>query len=165
MDLKSMTTLLQEVERLNNNTPNGVIIDTDTILADIIKEADFEVTGLAQEIFNTWRRSSDKKSVEEVFYSLTGIEFANYLLKCQKELSRYQKREEVIEVSKIRQQIMKELKNGKDQVEKTKLLEAVSVVCDCSRKEVEQEYSKMKKENLVYSVIDMPGWVGMYEKE
>lgn len=64
----------------------------------------------------------------------------------------------------IREAIAKELKYGKDQIQKVNLLESVSVICDCSRKEVAAEYSKMKKEKMVYSVIDMPGWVGMHEK-
>lgn len=91
MDTASMIFLLREVETLNKNTPDGVIVDADTILADLIHENDFEVTGLAEEIFNTWRKSLDKKSVEEVFYSLTGTEFSDYLLKCKEQISRYQK--------------------------------------------------------------------------
>ena len=83
-----MEELLKEVEELNENTPFGFIKDADTILNDIIDETDYEFEGIAQEIFNIWRNSSDKKAVEQMFFEFTEMEFKDYLEKCKREISR-----------------------------------------------------------------------------
>ncbi len=83
-----MEELLKEVEELNENTPFGFIKDADTILNDIIDETDYEFDGIAQDIFNIWRNSSDKKAVEQMFFEFTEMEFKDYLEKCKREISR-----------------------------------------------------------------------------
>lgn len=70
------------------NTPNGKIKDSDTILADIVNEADMEITGLSMEILETWQNSHDKESVEKLFESLTGTSFEDYLTRCIDETTR-----------------------------------------------------------------------------
>lgn len=80
--------LIKEVEKLNNNTPNGIIVDTDTILKDLIDECDYEFTGFSQDIFNIWKNSKDKESVEQMFYEFTDMEFIDYLIKCKEEITR-----------------------------------------------------------------------------
>lgn len=83
-----MEELLKEVEALNNNTPDGYVTDADTILADVIGSSDFEVTGIAQDVFNIWKNTSDRNSVEQLFYTLTDMEFVEYLEKCKREITR-----------------------------------------------------------------------------
>lgn len=74
---------IQTVEDMAEHLPNGLIRDADTVLVDIIKAADFEFNGFAQDIFNIWRKSSDRKSVEQMFFEMTDCEFLDYLKKCQ----------------------------------------------------------------------------------
>lgn len=73
---------------LYGQTPAGVIVDADTILADAVESADFEMTGLGEETIRIWQRSSDRESVEQVFYNLAGIEFEAYLDRCIKETTK-----------------------------------------------------------------------------
>ena len=74
---------IQTVEDMAGHLPNGLIRDADTVLVDIIKAVDFEFDGFAQDIFNIWRKSSDRKSVEQMFFEVTDWEFMDYLKKCQ----------------------------------------------------------------------------------
>ena len=83
-----MEELLNKVEELNANVPDGIVKDADTILVDLIQENDFEFSGIAQDIFNIWKESKDKKSVEQMFFEFTGMEFDRYLMKCQSEITR-----------------------------------------------------------------------------
>lgn len=83
-----MEKLLKEVEKLNANTPDGVVVDADTILVDVIQKNDFEITGIAQDIFNIWRNSSDRKAIEQMFFEFTDMEFKDYLKKCEREITR-----------------------------------------------------------------------------
>ena len=77
--------LLSQVEKLHNNTPDGVIIDADTILADLVQNND---EWFAQDIFNIWETSTDKRSVEQMFFEFVGVEFNEYLRRCIDGISR-----------------------------------------------------------------------------
>ena len=80
--------MIKEVETLNDNTPDGIIVDADTILVDLIEDCDNEFTGFAQDVFNIWKGSVDKAAVEQMFYEFTGVEFIDYLMKCKEEITR-----------------------------------------------------------------------------
>lgn len=79
---------IESIKELAKNTPEGGIIDPDTLLADILDEADHEVSGLAQEIFKIFEKSTDKEAVKALFYTFTGVEFDNFLKRCIKRTSR-----------------------------------------------------------------------------
>lgn len=80
--------MLNRVEELNNNTPNGLIVDADTILVDLVQSEDLEFSGFAQDIFNIYRNSKDKEAVKQMFYEFTGTDFYTYLEKCEAEITR-----------------------------------------------------------------------------
>ena len=80
--------LMQEVERLTESLADkvGKIHDSDTVLADIMKETSFEETGISEELFQIWKNSEDKASVEALFYLFTDCTFEEYLERCREEL-------------------------------------------------------------------------------
>ena len=88
MSILSTEKIIKEVEELNNNTPEGLIIDADTILVDLIESCDYEFSGFAQDVFNIWKNSTDKVAVEQMFYEFTGVEFIDYLLMCKEKITR-----------------------------------------------------------------------------
>ena len=80
--------MIRQVELLNGSTSIGMIIDSDTILADLLLNVDNEVSGFSQDIFNIYKRSKDKDAVKQIFFEFTGTEFDDYLDKCMKEITR-----------------------------------------------------------------------------
>ena len=60
----------------------AVIQDADTVLADILEEADFEITGIVTDLLKTYQGSKDRESVETCFEVLTGVTIQEYLKKC-----------------------------------------------------------------------------------
>ena len=72
----------QQVLNLLENTPDGVIIDADTILADLLEKANFEETGMAAELLGIWARSNDKANEPGVKTLLTDCNFEDYLDLC-----------------------------------------------------------------------------------
>ena len=76
--------MIAEVRNLSANTPNGVIQDADTVLADVMEESDFEMTGIAEGIFRIWEESKDRIAVEQMFYAFTNMCFDDYLKMCIK---------------------------------------------------------------------------------
>lgn len=87
MDEQKILALIEQVEKLNDNTPDGMIVDADTILVDMIESCDYRFSGFSQDIFNIWKDSKDKKAVEQMFYEFTDMEFAEYLERCVKEIT------------------------------------------------------------------------------
>lgn len=85
-----MQELVNKVIELQNSTPDGVIVDADTILADLIEECDFHITGIAKDLLEIWKKSSDKKAVEELFYLFTDTEMEIYLEDCVEQMTKQQ---------------------------------------------------------------------------
>ena len=70
------------VVELLENTPDGIVFDVDTILADLFEKADLETTGIAAELLGIWARSDDRASVEQLFCLMTDCDFEDYLDLC-----------------------------------------------------------------------------------
>lgn len=74
---------LHNLIRKDSEKEDGIVFDSDTVLADIMNEASFEETGLAKEIFDIYIRSSDRDSVANLFYAFTGVTLEEYIEKCE----------------------------------------------------------------------------------
>lgn len=60
----------------------SAVRDADTVLADILEGADFEITGIVTDLLKTYQGSKDRESVETCFEVLTGVTIQEYLKKC-----------------------------------------------------------------------------------
>lgn len=60
-------TLISEIEKLNQARPDGIVVDSDTILADLVKDCDVEFNGFSQDIFNIWREYRQEGGRKDVF--------------------------------------------------------------------------------------------------
>ena len=74
---------LHNLIRKDSEKEDGIVFDSDTVLADIMNEVSFEETGLAKEIFDIYIRSSDRDSVANLFYAFTGGTLEEYIEKCE----------------------------------------------------------------------------------
>ncbi len=83
--------MVNEVKRLYEQTPEGQITDSDTILKDIMDEVSFEEIGLSTDILSIYLNSKDRQSVENLFFTFTGVEFEEYLEKCISDTTRSKK--------------------------------------------------------------------------
>ena len=80
--------MVNEVKKLFEQTPEGQIVDSDTILKDLMDNSSFEETGLSTEILDIYLKAKDRESIEKLFYTFTGMEFERYLEKCISETTR-----------------------------------------------------------------------------
>lgn len=65
MDLSK---LVEEVMDLSTKQPDGVIHDSDTILADIMGAADFHISGISDDILKLYLEVENKDDFEALFY-------------------------------------------------------------------------------------------------
>jgi len=78
----------KKVIKLLNSTPDGVVHDADTILADFMEDVDFKESGIASEIIDIWTKSIDRYSVEKLFCLMTGVAYEDYLDICIRDTTR-----------------------------------------------------------------------------
>ena len=74
--------IIKNIEFMNKASVGVLGIDSDTILADILDNCDYQVSGLSQEIFDIWKSSKDKDAIEKIFLAITDVSFEDYLNKC-----------------------------------------------------------------------------------
>lgn len=75
---------VEKAKELTINTPNGVIRDADTILEDYLDNRETEISGIAEEVFDIYKNTTDKESVKAMFEALVGTSFDNYVEECIK---------------------------------------------------------------------------------
>lgn len=89
--------LIEAVECLRKSLPPDQQGIPDDVFGDMLEEIGIEETGVAQEIFLTYRASCDKTAVEHMFRITTGVDLSDYLMECMrrmtKELPHSEKRE------------------------------------------------------------------------
>lgn len=73
--------LAEHVMDLSTKQPDGMIHDADTILADIMEAADFQVSGISDDILKLYLEVENKDDFESLFYLMADEKFENYLLK------------------------------------------------------------------------------------
>lgn len=82
-------------EVLQSNTPEGYVIDGDTILKDQIDElSDQDYTGIFKEITKIWKEAKtvrERQLFEKMFETFTGISMKEYLKKCIKNITKENK--------------------------------------------------------------------------
>lgn len=76
--------LAEHVMDLSTKQPDGMIHDADTILADIMEAADFQVSGISDDILKLYLEVENKDDFESLFYLMADEKFENYLLKSKK---------------------------------------------------------------------------------
>lgn len=80
-----LTKLVEEVMELSTKQPDGVRFrDADTILADLIEECDFQVTGIADELLRLYLEAENKDDFKSLFFFMTEKNFEDYLLESKK---------------------------------------------------------------------------------
>lgn len=79
---------IKKVKELHNEV-NATVFgtafhDADTILVDLQEEGlDIDATGVANEIFDIYEKTFDKRAFCDLFESLVGTSFTTYLRKCE----------------------------------------------------------------------------------
>ena len=79
IDVLKIARMADEALSLMSRTPDGIVIDGDTILADIMEEADFEESGSTEELVAIWKSTADKEAFHRLFMFFTGWDFEDFL--------------------------------------------------------------------------------------
>lgn len=64
---------------MQHNMPNGVVLDADTVLADILDNVETEVTAAGFELIELYLRSADKPGFCQLFEALTGTSWTAFI--------------------------------------------------------------------------------------
>ena len=75
---------VDKAKELTLNTPNGIVRDADTILEDYMDNRETEISGIAEEVFDIYKNTTDKESVKAMFEALVGTSFDDYVKDCIK---------------------------------------------------------------------------------
>ena len=88
IDVLKVAGMAAEALDLMSRTPPGVIGDADTILADIMDEADFREAGATEELVAIWKSTADKEAFHRLFMFFSGVGFEDFLEMAVKQTTR-----------------------------------------------------------------------------
>lgn len=82
---------IQYIEKLNSllNDDMDLNSDANTILNTLITTKNQPIRDMTNNIFDIWKESKDRKSVEMLFEEITGYTFTEYLCQCNMRIKRY----------------------------------------------------------------------------
>lgn len=82
---------IQYIEKLNSllNDDMDPNSDANTILNTLITTKNQTIRDMASNIFDIWKESKDRKSIEILFEEMTGCSFTEYLGQCNIRIKRY----------------------------------------------------------------------------
>lgn len=86
--MNNIMELMNAAERKHKSLRNkcGLIYDGDSVLMDIMDDADVEPDEFL-EICKIYRNSYDRPAVAMMFYTITGVEFEDFLKRCVNEMT------------------------------------------------------------------------------
>lgn len=70
---------LRDIQKEYNESVHSHLRDADTLLYDAVENADFEISGIANEALEIWEKTNDKKAVDRIFYLFTDMYITNFL--------------------------------------------------------------------------------------
>ena len=88
IDVLKVAKMANEALDLMSKTPPGIVTDGDTILADIMEEADFDESGTTEELVAIWKSTADKEAFHRLFMFFTGWDFEDFLEMAVKQTTR-----------------------------------------------------------------------------
>lgn len=88
IDVLKVAKMANDALDLMSKTPPGIVIDGDTILADIMEEVNFEESGATEELVEIWKSTADKETFHRLFMFFTGCDFEDFLEMAIKQTTR-----------------------------------------------------------------------------
>lgn len=79
IDVLKVAGMANRALELKANTPAGIVVDGDTILADIMEQASFDESGTMEELVTIWKSTTDKEMFHRLFMLFTDIDFEDFL--------------------------------------------------------------------------------------
>ena len=79
IDVLKVARMANEALDLMSKTPPGIIVDGDTLLADIMEASDFQEFGTTEELIAIWKSTADKETFHRLFMLFAGIDFEDFL--------------------------------------------------------------------------------------
>lgn len=88
-EIRDLLKDVEEVERLNRETPEGMMIDSDVILTHILEDVDYPRGFVdSKALLELYKETDDKNTFKEFFAIVFNESFEDYLDKCKKDITK-----------------------------------------------------------------------------